>query len=377
VASGLGAPPAVRLEAIALSDIRCFSHVEVAFAPFGATVLVGPNGAGKTTVLEAVAYLGTQRSFRRVPREALVRRGAASGVVRARLSAPDGRPLLVEAEIAVQGRSRVQINRQVARNRRAGAAVVPSTVFSPDDLALVQGGPANRRELLDDALGALDPRLGALLDELDRILRQRNALLRQGKSRPSPEVERSLDVWDDRMGTAGAELVAERRHLLEALEPVVSSALGRLAAGSATCLRLRYVPSWEGDLAGALERARPEDLRRGVTTVGPHRDEVEIGLNGREARTQASQGEQRSLALALRLGVHHVMTARSGAPLLLLDDVFSELDPARSAALVGQLPPGQALITTATPLPAAITVGATLDVARLADTGRSDAGRSW
>ncbi len=375
--SGPGAPSAVRLETIELSDVRCFSHVAVRVAPDGATVLTGPNGVGKTTVLEAVAYLGTQRSFRRVPREALVRRGCASGVVRAQLSSSDGRPVLVEAEIAAQGRSRIQINRQAVRTRRAGAEVVPTTVFSPDDLALVQGGPANRRELLDDALGALDQRLGALVDEVDRILRQRNALLRQSRGRPTPEVERSLEVWDARLGAAGTDLVTERRQLLGTLEPVVAGALGRLADRSPACLRLGYVASWDGDLTTALGRARDDDLRRGVTTVGPHRDEVEIALNGREARTQASQGEQRSVALALRLGVHHVMAARAGAPLLLLDDVFSELDPARSAALVAQLPAGQALITTATPLPPSIQVGATLDVARLVEGADADRGSSW
>jgi DNA replication and repair protein RecF len=361
------------LDRLELVDFRSFARGVLEPDPAAATVLTGPNGAGKTTVLEAVAYLGLQRSFRGAPREVLVRAGCERAVVRAELRSGEA-PVLVEAEVAVAGRSRAQVNRQPARSRAVLAEAVPVTVFSPDDLGIVQGGPARRRDVLDDALRQVDPRSGALVDEVERVLRQRAALLRQAGGRLGREVADTLEVWDERLSSAGTALVTAREVLVAELEPAVAGSYAGLAsggreaphAGARAGVTLAYRRSWEGDLATALAAARTDDVRRAATTVGPHRDELELGIGGHPARLQASQGEQRCLALAVRLAVHRLVTGRTGAaPILLLDDVFSELDPSRSCALVRELPAGQSLVTTAVPLPAGVTVGATVDVREL------------
>lgn len=354
-----------------LADFRSFATASFRPEPEGITVVTGPNGAGKTTLLEAVAYLGIQRSFRATPREALVRTGQERAVLRARLN-ENRREVLVEAEIVPGGRSRAQLNRQPARPRDLARAV-PVTVFCPDDLGLVQGGPARRREVLDDGLAVLDPMTGALVEQVERILRQRGALLRQSGGRLSPEVAQTLDVWDERLATTGDRLASAREELARAVEPLLDESYASLAGVGAErpgepLVELRYVRSWEGTLASALAVVRGDDVRRGVSTVGPHRDDLEIRLAGRDSRVQASQGEQRCLALALRLAVHRLLLQRSGqVPILLLDDVFSELDPRRSAALLRELPMGQALLTTATPLPAGAQVARVVDVATVGE----------
>jgi DNA replication and repair protein RecF len=350
----------VSLLRLELIDFRIFTAA--AFVPEveGTTVITGPNGTGKTSVLEALVYLGTGRSFRGAPRDALVRGGAERAIIRAELR-HDASPTLVEAEVLPAGRSRTQVNRKTASGRKDLAAATPCTIFSPEDLALVGGGPAIRRQLLDDALGLVDAEGARAADEVDRVLRQRAALLRQAGGRVSPDVATTLDVWDQRLADAGKILVTARERLVLALDEYVGPAYARLAGvAEQVVVQQRYVRSWPGELLSALEDSRRDDLRRGVNTVGPHRDDLLLTLDGREARTHASQGEQRCLALALRIGVHQLVVARTKVvPTLLLDDVFSELDPARSKALVAELPPGQSILTTAAPLPAGI------DVARM------------
>jgi DNA replication and repair protein RecF len=353
-----------------LHDFRSFAEAHFSPDPTGTTVLTGPNGTGKTTLLEATAYLGTGRSFRGAARDVMIRTGSERAVIRAELD-DAGRAVLIEAELVAGGRARAQVNRQPVSTRRQLAEAVPVTVFSPDDLAIVQGGPARRRDLVDDALRLLDPRSGARLDQVDRVLRQRGALLRQAGGRRSPEIDSTLDIWDERLTTVADEVVADRRALVTQLEPVAAEAYAALAAAGAQerradRLSLAYVASWAGPLGPALVAARRDDIRRAVTTVGPHRDDLGLQLGGRDAREQASQGEQRGVALALRLAVHHLVTAaRTSPPVLLLDDVFSELDPGRARALVHQLPPGQALLTTAVPLPADVAVAAVVEVGSL------------
>jgi DNA replication and repair protein RecF len=209
--------------------------------------------------------------------------------------------------------------------------------------------------LVDDTLVACAPRHDATRTDLDRILRQRTTLLKQAGGRLSPEVAATLDVWDTKLAEVGEVLGQARAKLIERLEPVVAKAYDDVASAAAH-VTLSYDAPWRaGGLAAALEAARADDVRRSVSTVGPHRDELVLTVNGLPARTHASQGEQRSLALALRLATHAVVTEITGStPVLLLDDVFSELDPDRSAALLTHLPPGQALLTTAGPLPEAV-----------------------
>lgn len=346
-----------------LVDFRVFTQARFDPDPKGTTVLLGPNGTGKTSLLEAIGYLGLGRSLRGSPREAMLRSGADQAILRAELEVGE-RNLLVEAEINRTGRSRMQINRQAVRSRRDLAEALSVTTFCPDDLGVVQGSPAGRRNLLDDALVIVNPRAGALIEEVDRCLRQRNALLRQAGGRLTNEVETTLEIWDERLAASGDELVGLRRDLLEQLAQPIDAAYQSLAGTSGRTAALALYEGTEREsMAEVLKGARADDLRRGLSTAGPQRDDVALWLNGRDARTQASQGEQRTLALALRLAVHLAATDHLGvAPLLLLDDVFSELDPDRSRRLITELPAGQALISTASPLPLGVEPALVLDV---------------
>jgi DNA replication and repair protein RecF len=319
----------------------------------GTTVVIGDNGQGKTNLVEALAYLATLASFRNVGTEALVRVGASSAVIRAELRGDDGRQSLIEAELTTNGRGRVQVNRQRLARTRDLLGVLRVTVFSPDDLALVKGGPAERRSFLDDALVALAVKYDAIRLELDRILRQRNTLLRQIGGRLDADAATTLDVWDSRLVTTGEQLGRARAALVERASPLITGAYAKLAGD--TDVGLEYAPPWRTTgLAAALGAARADDVRRGVSTVGPHRDELGLTIEGMPARSHASQGEQRTLALALRLGVHELVAERTGStPVLVLDDVLSELDAQRAGALMRLLPAGQIVITTAGAIPEA------------------------
>lgn len=339
----------MQLDRVWLTDFRNYAQAEVALAP-GLTAVVGANGQGKSNLLEAIGWLGGLRSFRAAPTEALVRVGAERAVVRGEGWRAE-RSLLVECEIAPGGRSRTLVNRQPVRRARDGLDALRAVVFAPDDLELVKGGPGQRRRFLDELLVALDPRLESTCSDLDRVLRQRGALLKQSGGRMSPEVAATLDVWDERLVTAGEALADARAALVAGLGPEVDRAYRDLAAE--TEVRLTYAPPWrETGLRAALAAVRTDELRRGVSLVGPHRDELDVALAGLPARTHASQGEQRSVALALRLAAaRRVAQVLDTPPILLLDDVFSELDPERSAGLLAHLPPGQTVITTAAGLP--------------------------
>jgi len=320
----------LKINRLWLADFRCYQEVDVTFDA-GLTAVIGANGQGKTNLVEAVAYLATLSSFRGAPGEALVRSGTPRAIVRAEAER-EGRQLLLEAELVANGRNRTQLNRQPL--------------------------------LLDDVLVSLHPRHDQQRSDLDRILRQRGALLKQAGGRLNAELETTLDVFDAKLAEAGEALAAARGRLVEAMAPVLSDSYGRLARTPSPVSAV-YEPTWmQGGLAAALAAARRDDLRRGVSTVGPHRDDLELTLNGLPARTHASQGEQRSLALALRLAAHEVVRARTeSTPVLILDDVFSELDPDRSDALLRSLPPGQTILTTAGVLPAGTEPGLILKVA--------------
>lgn len=339
------------VESVSLVDFRSYSQARFSFEP-GLTAVIGPNGRGKTNLLEAVGFMAGIGSLRGAPDEALVRSGAEAAVVRGEITSADGRDQTVEIEIARSGRNRVLLNRQRVTRLRELAEALTVTVFSPDDLQLVKGSPVQRRRWLDEALVACRPAHEALRADLDRILRQRNTALRQAKGRVDPDMAVTLDVWDAKLAAAGDRLRHLRRHLLTGLQPRLASAYAAVAGGPAQ-IAADYVSSWGREpLAEALAAARSDDVRRGVTTVGPHRDDVSFEIDGLAARTHASQGEQRSLALALRLAADgEVREQRSVKPVLLLDDVFSELDPARAGALAGALPGGQKILTSATGVP--------------------------
>lgn len=335
-----------------LRDFRSYEELDCELSA-GTTAVIGDNGNGKTNLVEALALLSGLRSFRGAPTEALVRVGAEAAIVRGTV-VHDGRELLVEIELPRTGRPRVQVNRQrVARSRDLLDALAV-TVFSPDDLEIVKGGPAGRRDFLDDLLVTLHPKNEGARDEFAKVLKQRNALLKQLGGRLDEAAALTLDIWDLRLAETGERLAGLRRRLVAQLSDYVTDAYATIS-GRPADLVLEYRPSWEpARLAEALVAGRDDDVRRGISLVGPHRDDLEIRLNGLATRTHASQGEQRSVVLALRLAAHRLSTdALGSAPVLILDDVFSELDEHRATALLAGVPAGQAVVTSATPLPEA------------------------
>jgi len=329
-------------------------------------VVAGDNGEGKTSLLEAIGWGALGRSFRGVPDAALVRTGAPAAILRLAVDAGDGdHHQTIEAELRAAGRNRVLLNRNPIVRTRDLLGVLRITVFSPDDLDLVKGGPAGRRDYLDDLLVAMAPRYAAVRAEVDKVTRHRNALLKGGIR--DEEARTTLEVFDDQLVASGAELARGRLRLVTRLAPGVDEAY-RALAGDERAVTARYDADWiDGDwiegegaaldaqLREALAARRRQEIDRGVTLVGPHRDEWRLTIGGFESRTHASQGEQRTLALALRLAGHRVSTDLIGdEPVLLLDDVFSELDASRTAALVEHLGHGQTLLTTAGEIPAGV-----------------------
>ncbi|MEW6153608.1 MAG: DNA replication/repair protein RecF [Actinomycetota bacterium] len=360
----------MRLDRLWLSDFRNYQSAELSL-PAGLLAVVGDNGAGKTNLLEAVGYLATLSSFRGAANEVLVRTGTPQAVVRGQ-GTRAGRELLIECEVRAGGRGRTTVNRQPLRKGSELAGALRVTVFSPDDLELVKGGPTGRRRYLDDLLAALHPRHDAARRDFERVLRQRNALLAQIGGRLNDDTAPTLAVWDTRLAQTGEALGSARAALVIRLGPMVASAYEKLAAGGE--VTMAYESSWMATgMATAMAAAQRDELRRGVSLVGPHRDELALTITSMPARTHASQGEQRSLALALRVAAHQAVTEQVGEPpLLLLDDVFSELDHLRSQALLDSLPAivggpgstnGQAVLTTAGPLPEGIVADRVLRVA--------------
>ncbi len=340
----------MRIKHLWLTDYRGYGSVDLDL-PDGLTAIVGRNGHGKTNLAESVAWLATLKSFRGAPTEALIRSEAEAAIVRGDIENA-GRELLIETELPRRGRVRAQVNRQRLQRSRDLLGMFRVSVFSPEDLELVKGSPSQRRGYIDDVLVDLHPRNDKLRLDVERILKQRNALLRSSGGRLTDDVKATLDVWDAKLTESGGALVAARREALDLLTPILAKAYDQVAKGPAE-ITTAYRADWEHlGLAEALVASRKDDLRRGLSTVGPHRDDIEVVLNGLSTRTHASQGEQRSIALALRLAAHDAVTAVTGSPpVLLLDDVFSELDPFRSGALVEHLPKGQALLTSAAGLP--------------------------
>lgn len=346
-----------------LTDFRNYVSASFEFHP-GTTAVVGLNGQGKTNLAEALAYLASLDSFRGAPVEALIRVGSDAAVIRATVKHPDGRDVLVELEMNRHGRNRVQVNGNKLGHARELLGVMRVTVFSPDDLQLVKGAPSDRRRFMDDTLVATALKYDAMRLELDRIVKQRNTLLKQANGRLNADAETTLDVWDAKLADTGDQFGRARAELATRLRPTVAEAYEQLA-DRPSAVEVRYEPPWrEEGLAAALAVARVNDVRRGVSTIGPHRDDVDLFIGGLPARTHASQGEQRTLALALRLAAHRLVAqVADSSPVLVLDDVLSELDPMRCAALLHHLPPGQVVLTTAGVLPAAAHPDAVIRIA--------------
>ncbi len=343
----------MRLVWLEVQDFRCYRALRWEPDP-GLNLLVGPNGAGKTSLVEAIGYLGSLRSFRGVADTALVRVGAAAAIVRGAFAGEAGEAT-VEAELPAGGRRRILYNGKRPLRLRDVVARVPVVSFDPDDLVLVKGPPGERRRYLDDLAARMWPVAAGDQDEYERAVRQRNALLRA----EGPDAE--LDVWDAQVAQAGGRVTTRRLELLGRLDPVLADVYREVAGQPGERLATGYASkAWDdppGDEEAAavaiLHRLRDRrwlDRERRVTTTGPHRDEPTLELDGRDARTMISQGEQRTAALALRLASFDLVLDRAGSPpLLVLDDVFSELDGARAAAVVRRLPAAQVFATTARP----------------------------
>ncbi len=346
----------MRVDWLSLTGYRSYHQLDWKPEP-GVNVLVGPNGAGKTNLLEAVSYLSTLKSFRGAVDTALISDDFDSAVIRSGVSS-DGRDRLIEIEVLRQGGRRVQLDKSRLKRTADLLGALRVVAFLPDDLDLVKRGPALRRELLDDIAVQLWPASYMDQSEYERALRQRNAFLKSGDRDAAV-----LGVWDSRLSQAGGRVLARRARVIEVLGPLLATAHEAIAQ-SGTRAAITYRTSWdESDLIflsaadysaridEGLERSRRVDYERRMTTVGPHRDEPGFTLDDADARNHASQGEQRSVALAVKLAAHRaILDVVGDAPVLLLDDVFSELDPERSAALAAALPSDtQTLITSARP----------------------------
>lgn len=345
----------MRVEWVSLVDFRSYPQLE--WRPDAAVnLLIGPNGSGKTNLLESVAYLASLKSFRSTPDSALIADGAESAVVRAGLVG-EGRERLIEIEIPRKGPRRTQVDKSRLRRSADLLGVLRVIAFLPEDLEMVKRGPSHRRDLIDDIAVQLWPATHLDRSEYERAVRQRNAFLKQGQSDDA-----TLTVWDSRVSQAGGRVLARRSRVVETLAPLLGEAYSDVA-GAKFDAGITYSPTWPGalDLSSAsefasrlgeaLELSRRRDYERRMTTVGPHRDEPGFAIDGHDARVHGSQGEQRTLALAVKLAAHRAVTGAMGEPpVLLLDDVFSELDPDRSESLARALPANtQTMITSARP----------------------------
>lgn len=350
---------------LSLVDFRNYTTADVDIAP-GANLFVGSNGQGKTNLVEALGYLSTLGSHRVSSDHALVRNGADAAIIRALLAHGD-RSVLVELQLNRAGANRAQVNRAAIKTREL-PRFFSSVLFAPEDLALVRGEPSGRRRFLDELLVLRNPRFAGVLADYDRVLKQRNTLLKSARaSRVPADRLTTLDIWDDRLVELGSELIEARAALVAALAPEVTDAYVAVAgADHRAALRSLLTIDAEADGRGdageqvvqerdaastvpadatrpgvrerfraALRRVRRAELDRAITLIGPHRDDVELLLNDMPARSFASHGESWSFALALKLASAQLLRreSASGDPVLILDDVFAELDRSRRARL--------------------------------------------
>ncbi|SEN43525.1 DNA replication and repair protein RecF [Actinacidiphila rubida] len=351
---------------LSLADFRSYARAEVPLGP-GVTAFVGPNGQGKTNLVEAVGYLATLGSHRVSSDAPLVRMGADRAILRAQVvrgAQDDARQQLVELEINPGRANRARINRSSQVRPRDVLGIVRSVLFAPEDLALVKGDPGERRRFLDELITARAPRLAGVRSDYERVLKQRNTLLKtaaMARRHGGKGADLStLDVWDQHLARVGAELLAQRLDLVAALQPLADKAYEQLAPGGGP-VGLEYRSSMGdeaisaaagredlyGRLLEALGEARRQEIERGVTLVGPHRDDLLLKLGALPAKGYASHGESWSYALALRLASYELLCADGGEPVLVLDDVFAELDARRRERLAELVAPGEQVLVTA------------------------------
>ena len=353
-----------------LTDFRNYAHAAVELGP-GVTVVLGPNGQGKTNLVEAIGYLASGSSHRVSADPALVRFGESTATVRATLRHGE-REVLMECQINRSGTNRLLVNRSAVRTREA-QRYIDSVLFAPEDLAIVRGDPSGRRRVIDSLLVAITPRLSAVMSDYDRVVRQRTTLLKSARaSRVPADALTTLDIWDERLADLGAQIMVARERLVEQLQPTVDAAYQRIAGvEQRVVLSMRTtvdgVDPEDGDTADAailepqtmvetrdrllarITEVRRAELDRAVTLVGPHRDDLVIELNALPARGYASHGESWSLALSLRLASAELLrdTGAAGDPVVILDDVFAELDEGRRGRLLEAVAGFEQVIVTA------------------------------
>ena len=363
----------MHLTRLALTDFRCYAAVDLSLEP-GVSTLIGQNGQGKTNLVEAAGYVATLGSHRVSSDAPLVRQGAERAILRAAITSAE-RDSLVEIEINPGRANRARVNRVAVPRPRQVLGVLRAVLFAPEDLALVKGDPDQRRRYLDELLVAAAPRYAGVRSDYERVVRQRTALLKSGRAHRLPDG--ALETWDEHLVRTGVELLAGRLGLTGTLRPLVAKAYAAVSGEDGAAginYRQRSVEESEEStdrdvlaarLRDALAEARSEELDRGVCLVGPHRDDLDLTIGSLPARGYASHGESWSMALALRLAAYELLRADGGDPVLLLDDVFAELDTARRDRLA-RLVAGaeQVLVTAAVPadVPASLT-GARFDVA--------------
>ena len=357
----------MHLTRLALTDFRSYRSVDVTLEP-GVTIFGGPNGEGKTNLVEAVGYVATLSSHRAAHDSPLIRQGAGQAIIRASVR-DEVRDNLVEIELNPGRANRVRLNKTPMSKPREILGVLRTVLFAPEDLALVKGDPGERRRFLDDLLVAMAPRYAGVRSDYDRVLKQRTALLKSAGSKSGPKsresVAATLDVWDAHLARAGAELLVAREHLVDSLRPHVEDAYAAVAGDGRGQAGMIYKRSFAGEvlpdetpfsdrlrgadeaLRAALQDVRDSELERGVCLAGPHRDELELSVRGMPARGYASHGESWSLALALRLASFGLLRAGRQDPVLILDDVFAELDAGRRERLASLVSGAEQVLVTA------------------------------
>ncbi|MFP5308837.1 MAG: DNA replication/repair protein RecF [Actinomycetes bacterium] len=370
------------LRRIELIDVRSYDRAALDLAG-GVTVLVGPNAQGKTNLLEAVHRVATGGSHRVAGDAPLVRAGAEVGVIRAAVETDEGRRRTVELEVASGRRTRTRVDGQDVRRAGEAVGVLRVVLFAPEDLAIVRGDPSERRRFLDDLLAQRRPAYAAARADYERVLKQRNALLKQARGLTGSAREAAtstLDTWTDQLVTHGGALVAARIAAVHALAGPVDAAYRELADRPER-IGMTYVSSTGLEVVGdsatgvpdrgpideafraALEEAAGDELQRGTTLVGPHRDELELTIGALPARGYSSHGEAWSLALSLKLSTYRVLAEVGDRPVVLLDDVFAELDETRRARLASACDPFDQVLVTAAVEADVPLAGARVDVA--------------
>ncbi len=349
----------MHVKSLSLVDFRSYPDVDVEVGP-GAIAFVGANGQGKTNLVEAIDYLARLDSHRVSSDTPLVRAGADRAIVRAEVVRGD-RTALLELEIVPGKSNRARVNRGDLPRVRDLIGILRTVMFSPEDLALVKGDPSDRRRFVDSLINLHSPRFAGVRSDLDRVLKQRNTLLKTAGRRRDVEIA-TLDIWDENLAKLGGELVARRLTLLDDLAPHLTEAYLRVAADAAEHRRdvtAEYRASLElpaderdpdtiaGLLLDEMKRRRGDELNRGISLVGPHRDDIALSIGSLPAKGYASHGESWSLALALRLASFELLRDDGDDPVLILDDVFAELDQGRRQQLAELVADAEQVLVTA------------------------------